>query len=253
MTIYSLDMLLSHLESICCSMSGSNCCFLTCIQISQEAGQVVWYSHLLKNFPHLLVIHTIKDFSVANTAEVDVFLKRSCLSDDTSDVGDLISGSSAFSKSSLNMWKFMVHIPLKPGLKNFEDYFTSVWIECNCVVVWAFLGIVFLWDQKSEINVLIGPCNLFLKPIGESFLVSSCLWIGFWQSLVFLSLELHSSNLWLHHYWHLCTCLCVFTQMSPYKATGHNALMTHLTPMWLHLNQLHWHWPYFQRRHILWY
>ena len=137
--------------------------------------------------------------------------------------------------------------------RNFEHYFISVWEECNCVVVWAFLGIVVLWDQKSEINVLVGPCNLFLKPIGESFLVSSCLWIGFWQSLVFLSLELHSSNLWLHHYWHLCTCLCVFTQMSPYKATDHNGLMTHLTPMWLHLNQLHWQWPYFQRRHILWY
>ena len=87
---------------------------------------MVWYSHFFKNFPHFLVIHTIKDFSVASKAEVDVFRKLSCFSDDTTDVGDLISGSSAFSKTSLNMWKFMVHIPLKPGLKNFEDYFSSV-------------------------------------------------------------------------------------------------------------------------------
>ena len=87
---------------------------------------MAWYSQLFKNFPQFVVIHTVKGFGIANKPEVDVFLKRSCLSDDTSDVGDLISGSSAFSKSSLNMWKFMVHIPLKPGLKNFEDYFTSV-------------------------------------------------------------------------------------------------------------------------------
>ena len=150
-------------------------------------------------------------------------------------------------------WNVMVHIPLKSGLENFEHYFTSMWVECNCVVVWALFGIAFLRDQKSEVSVLVGPCNLFLKPIGESFLASSCLWISCRQSLVFLSLLLHSSNLWVHHYWHLYTCLCVFTRMSPYKATGHNGLMTHLTPMWLHLNQLHWQWSNFRRRCILWY
>ena len=107
-------------------MSGSNCCFLTCIQISQEAGKVVWYSHLFKNFPQFVVIHTAKDFSIVNEAEVDIFLEFSCFSCDPMDVGNLISGSSAFSKSTLYIWKFSVHILLKPGLENFEHYFASM-------------------------------------------------------------------------------------------------------------------------------
>ena len=95
-------------------MSSSNCCFLTCIQISQEAGQMVWYSHLFQNFPQFVVIHIVKGF-VVNKAEVDVFLEFSCFFDDPADVGNLISGSFAFSKTSLNIWKFWVHILLKPG------------------------------------------------------------------------------------------------------------------------------------------
>ena len=106
-------------------MSSSNCCFLTCIQVSQEAGQVIWYSHLL-NFPQFIVIHTVKGFGIVNKAEIDVFLGLSCFFDNSLDVGNLISGSSAFSKSSLNIWKFMVHVLLKPGLENFEHYFTSM-------------------------------------------------------------------------------------------------------------------------------
>ena len=107
-------------------MSSSNCCFLTCIQVSQEAGQVVWYSHLLWNFPQFIVIHTVKGFGIVNKAEIDAFLELSCFFYDPADVGNLISGSSAFSKSSLNIWKFTVHVLLKPGLENFEHYFTSV-------------------------------------------------------------------------------------------------------------------------------
>ena len=107
-------------------MSGSNCCFLTFIQISQEAGQLVWYFQLFQNFPQFIVIHTVKGFGIVNKAEIDVFLELSCLFDDPADVGNLISGSSAFSKTSLNIWKFMVHVFLKPDLKNFEHYFTSV-------------------------------------------------------------------------------------------------------------------------------
>ena len=107
-------------------MSGSNCCFLTCIQISQEAGQVVWYSHLFQNFPEFTVIHIVKGFGIVNKAEVDVFLELSCFFNDSTNVDNLISGSSAFSKSSLNIWKFTVHILLKPGLENFENYFASV-------------------------------------------------------------------------------------------------------------------------------
>ena len=84
-------------------MSSSNCCFLTCIQISQEAGQVVWYSHVFQNFPQFIMIHTIKGFGIVNEAEVDVFMELSCFIDDPTGVGNLISGSSAFSKSSLNI------------------------------------------------------------------------------------------------------------------------------------------------------
>ena len=103
-------------------MSVSNCCSFTCIQISQEAGQVIWYSHLLKNFPQFVVIHTIKSFSIVSEAEVDVFLEVSCFFYDPMDVDYLMSGSSAFLKSILNIWKFMVHVLLKLGLENFEHY-----------------------------------------------------------------------------------------------------------------------------------
>ena len=89
-------------------MSSSNCCFLTYIQVSQEAGQVVWYSHLFRNFPQFIVIHTVKGFGIVNKAEVGVFLELSCFFDDPVDIGNLISGSSAFSKTSLNIWKFMI-------------------------------------------------------------------------------------------------------------------------------------------------
>ena len=102
---------------VCCSMSSSNCCFLTCIQISQEAGQVVWYSHLFHNFPQFIVIYTVKGFGIVNKAEIDVFLELSCFFHDPVDVGNLISGSSAFSETSLNIWKFTVHVLLKPGLE----------------------------------------------------------------------------------------------------------------------------------------
>ena len=131
-------------------MSSSNCCFLTCIQISQEAGQVVWYSHLFQNFPQFVVIHTVKGFGLVNKAEADVFLQLSCFFSESADVGNLISGSSAFSKSSLNIWKFMVHVLLKPGLKKFEPYFASMWDEGNCRVLWAFFGIAFLWDWNEN-------------------------------------------------------------------------------------------------------
>ena len=87
---------------------------------------MVWYSHFLKNFPQFVMIHTVKGFGVVNKAEVDAFLELSYCFDDPADVGNLISSSSAFSKSSLNIWKFMVHILLKPGLENFEHYFTSM-------------------------------------------------------------------------------------------------------------------------------
>ena len=105
-------------------MSSSNCCFLICIQISQEAGKVIWYSHLFKNLLQFYGIHTVKGFGIVNKADVDVLLELSCFFHDPAHVGSLIS--SAFSKTSLTIWKFTVHILLKPGLENFEHYFTSV-------------------------------------------------------------------------------------------------------------------------------
>ena len=100
MTIYSLDILLFLLEPVCCSMSSSNCCFLTWIHISQEADKVVWYSQLFQNFPQFIVIHTVKGFGIINKAEIEVFLELSCFCHDPADVGNLISCSSAFSKTS---------------------------------------------------------------------------------------------------------------------------------------------------------
>ena len=115
----------SNFEPVHCSMSGSNCCFLTCIQVSQETGKVVWYSHFFKNFPQFVVIYTVKGFGIVNKTEINLFLELSCFFDDPVDVGNLISGSSAFSKPRLNIWMFMVRILLKPGLENFQHYFLA--------------------------------------------------------------------------------------------------------------------------------
>ena len=105
-------------------MFGSNCCFLTCVQISQKAGKVALYNHLLKHLPQFVVIHIVKGFGIVNKSEVDVLLEFSCFFYDPEHVGNLISGSSAFSKSSLNIWKFLVHVLLNPCLENFLFFFS---------------------------------------------------------------------------------------------------------------------------------
>ena len=166
------------LEPVCCSMSSSNCCFLTCIQISQEASQMVWYSHLFQNFPQFVVIHTVKGFGIVNKAEIDVFLELYCFFDTPTDVGNLMSGSSAFSKISLNIWKFMVHVLLKAGLENFEHYFTSVWDEGNCAVLWAFFGIAFLWNWNEKWPFPV------LWPL-LSFLNLLAYWMQHFHSIIF--------------------------------------------------------------------
>ena len=149
-------------------MSSSNCCFLTCIQVSQEAGQVFPWEFPSLVFPSLLEFstvyydHTVKGFGIVNKAEIDVFLELSCFFDDPADVGNLIFGSSAFSETSLNIWKFTVHVLLNPGLENFEHFFTSVWDECNCAVVWAFFGIAFLWDWNENWPFPV-TCSLFCR------------------------------------------------------------------------------------------
>ena len=126
----SLHVLLSQFWT----MSSSNCCFLTCIQVSQEAGKVVRYSHVFKNFPQFVVIHIVKGFSVVNEAEIAVFLELSCFLHEPANVDNLISGSSAFSKPSLYIWKFLVYVLLKPSLKDFERDLSSTWNEPNCIV-----------------------------------------------------------------------------------------------------------------------
>ena len=151
MTIYSLVYSFPNLEPVHCSTSVSNSCFLTCIQISQEAGKVVWYSHLFQNFPQFVVINTVKGFTRVNEAEANVFLEFFCFLYDPMDLGNLISSSSAFSKSRLNIWKFSVHVLLKTSLENFEHYFASVWEECNCAIVWTFFVIAFLWATEKVI------------------------------------------------------------------------------------------------------
>ena len=135
-------------------MSSSNSCFLTCIQISQEAGQMIWYSLLFQNFPQFIVIHTVKGFGTVNKTEIDVFLELSSFFDHPSDVGNFISGSSAFSKTSLNIRKFTVHVLLKPGLENFEDYITSM---CNCV------------GPPNSINRLYDTYQIQERPIYSSW------------------------------------------------------------------------------------
>ena len=148
-------------------MSSSNCCFLTWIQISQEAGQVVWYSHVLQNFPQFTVnFHSL--FPHSQRLRHSQSSRNRCFSGTlllfrwSKDVGNLISGSSAFSKTSLNIWKFTFHILLKPGLENFEHYFTSVWDECNCMLVRAFFGIAFFGTgMKIDLFQSCGHCWVF--------------------------------------------------------------------------------------------
>ena len=130
------------------SMSGFNSCVLTCIHVSQNTGKVVWYSHL--GWFSIVCCDPHKSFSVVDEAEVDIFLEFSSFLHDPTNVGNLISGSCAFSKSSLYIWKFSVHILLKPSLKNFEHNLASMWNEQNSVVVWTSFGIVLFWDWNKN-------------------------------------------------------------------------------------------------------
>ena len=148
-TIYSLDVLLSIW----------NHSVVPCLVLTVDSWpayrflkrQVRWSGIpvFFRIFP-LIFIHTVKGFDIVNEAEIDVFLGLCYFFDDQADVGNLISGSSAFSETSLNIWKLSVHVSLKPGLENFEHYFTSVWDECNCAVVGAFIAIAFLRDWNEN-------------------------------------------------------------------------------------------------------
>ena len=115
-----------------------------------------WYPHLFQNFPHFVLIYTVKSLGIINKTEIDVFLELSCFFDDPMHVGNLISGSSAFSKSSLNIWKFTIHVLLKPGLESLEHYFAIMWDECNCALVWTFFAIAHLgdWNENWHFPIL---------------------------------------------------------------------------------------------------
>ena len=160
MTLYSFTYSFSNYDPVHCFMSTSNCCFLTCIQISHEGGQVVWYSHLFQNFPQFTVIHTVKGFGIVNEAEVDVFLEFLCIFNDLMDVGNLISGSSASWKPNVYIWKFLVCILLNPSLKIFEYYLASMWNESNCMVPRIFFDIAFLWVWIPVLWPLLSIPNL---------------------------------------------------------------------------------------------
>jgi len=155
--------LLNNFEWVNYIMSSSNCCFLTCIQQSQETGKVVWYSHLLKNFPQFVV---------------DVFLELPYFLHDPMSVDNFISGSSAPSKPSLYIWKFLVHILLKPSLKDFEHNLASMWNELNSMVVWTFFGIALLWDWNEN-----WPFSV-LWPL-LSFPILMAYWVQSFNSIIF--------------------------------------------------------------------
>ena len=138
-----------NFESFHCFMTSSNYCFLTCMQVSQEAGKVFWHSYLLKNFHNMLWFTQSKALAQSIKQKKDIFLEFSCSFYDL-DVGILISGFSAFSKSSLYIWMFSVHILLKPILKDFKYYLSIMWNECSCMVVWTFFIIAHVWDWNEN-------------------------------------------------------------------------------------------------------
>ena len=188
-------------------MSGSNCCFLTIILVSQETGKVVWYSDLFKSFPQFVVIHTVKNFTIVNEAEVDVFLEFPCFLHDPMNIDNLISGSSAFPESSLYIWK-LVHVLLKPSLKDFEHYLASMWNECNCVVVWTFFGIALLWDWNETWYF---PVLGFLSYLTRSQTWSPC--IGSVQNLSHWSTR--------EVFW-LFLCWALYSPHGPEKVSFHS-------------------------------
>ena len=146
--INSLGILLSQSWTIQgCSIQCSNCCFLTSIQVSQETGKMIWYSHLFKSFPQFVMIHTVKNFSIIN--ETEVFLEFSCYLYDPANVGNLISGSSVFFKPNLDIWKFLIHKMLIPSMHSFEHNLISIGDEYNCLVAWTFFSTALL-DNRDE-------------------------------------------------------------------------------------------------------
>ena len=154
-----------NLEPGCCSLSDSNCCFLSCIQISQEISKVVWYSYLFKNFPYFVVMHTVKGSSLVN--EADVFLKFLCFFYDPMHIDNLISGSSAFCKSNLYIWKFLVQILLKSSLKDFEHV---KWVQFygNLNILWHCLSLGLEWKLTFSSLVATAEFSKFADSLSAA-------------------------------------------------------------------------------------
>ena len=148
--LFATPWIAAHQASLSITNSRSSPKLMCIESVMPSSHLILCCSRLLRNFVQFVVIHIIKGFGVVSKAKVDVFLELSYFYDDLTDVGNLISGSSSFSKTSLNICKFTVYVLLKPGLENFEHYFASIWDECSCVVVWAFFGIAFLWDWNEH-------------------------------------------------------------------------------------------------------
>ena len=145
------------------SMSGSNCCLLTCTQVSQETSKMIWYSQLFKNFPQFVVIHTVKVFRGVNEAEIDVFLELSCFLYDPLNVGNLISGSSAFSKPSSYICKFSVHLLLKPSLKDFEQN-----LDSSLSILWHSPSSGLEWKLIFSSSVATAEFSKFSDVMSEA-------------------------------------------------------------------------------------
>ena len=146
-----------NFEPVWCSTSGSNCCFLIRRQVSQEAGMVVWsfffFFNPFKTFPQFVVIHTVKGFMVVN--EADIFLELPCYLHNPTNVGNLVSGSSASLKHCLYIWKVLIHLLLKLSLKDFKHNLTIMCNEHNCTVVWTSLALPFFWDWNENLSLLV--------------------------------------------------------------------------------------------------
>ena len=181
MTVYSLDVLLFQFGTSPL-FHVQFYWFLNCLQVSQEAGKMVCYSHLFKNFPQFVVIHTGKGFSLVNEAEVDVFLEFFCFFVWSNRCWQFDLWFLCLFYVSLNIWKFLVHVLLKPSLKNFEYYLVSMWNEGNCVVVWTFFGII-LWDwNENSLFPVLWPLLSFPDLLTH--------WVQHFNSIIFYAVKL---------------------------------------------------------------
>ena len=192
MTIYSLTYSFPDLEPVCCSILTSNCFFLTCIQISHQAGQVVWYSQFFKNFPQFVVIHTVKGFGIVNKAKVDVFLELSTLLMIRQILVIWSLVPLPFLNPALTSGILQLMYLLKPGLENFKHYFTSMWDEWNCAVVWHCLSLGLEW--KLTFSSLVA--NAEFSRFGG--IVSAALSQHHLSGFEIAQLE-------FHHFHHLCS------------------------------------------------